>query len=86
LVTGSGKPRNYSLCSWFVVDKVDHQDFGIFRKHVLGSLGRDFEPFVAIGRKPWFPELLTKCGNFGLGLHRIKSQPIIEGLEQILSS
>jgi hypothetical protein len=81
LVTGSGKPRRYSLCSWFVVSGVRSVDGGIFRKQVLGSEGRDFKPFIPLDTMPWFRELLKKSGNFGLGLHRIKSKAVIECLE-----
>jgi hypothetical protein len=86
LVTGKGRPRHYYLCSTFTVDKVERENAGRFRNRVSGSVGKDLDPFVEIGEKPWFPELLKATGNFGLGLQRITDEAIIRGLQDVASS
>lgn len=82
LVTSKRGPRRYYLCSSFVVDEVERDSEGRFRNRATGSRGRDFVPFVEIGNEPWFPELLKKTGNFGLGLLPISDKAIIQGLQK----
>ena len=86
LVTGTGRPRDYYLCSRFVVDRIGHQDSGAFRNYASGSKGQNFAPQVKIDEQDWFPGLLKKCARFSLGLQRIKSEAIIRGLQKISSS
>ena len=84
LVTGSGKPRRYYLCSSFVVNRLERVDDGEFRNHAQGADGRDFVPFIEIGAMPWFAKLLKTTANFSLGLVQIRSTVTIRGLQKFL--
>jgi len=81
LITSSPSPRRYFLCSQFVVDRI-RTSAGRFRYIAEGLNGKNC--LVEIGAMPWFRDLLKTCGNFGLGLQRIKKTLIIKELEQIL--
>ena len=86
LVTGKGHPRQYYLCSTFTVDRVEQEHAGRFRFRVSGSVGHDLNPFVEIGKLPWFADLLKATGNFALGLQHIRNQSIIRGLQKAIFS
>src|ERR1700676_25156 len=85
LVTGEGRPRQYSLCSTFEVDTIEHKKAGRFRFRVSGTVGRYFDPFIEIGALPWFPELLKATGNFAWFQH-IHGEAVVSGLQRIAAA
>lgn len=82
LVTGEGRPRQYSLCLMFTVDTIEDKNAGSFRFRVSGAIGRKFTPFIKIDELPWFPELRKATRNFSCFQH-IHSQAVIRGLQKV---
>ena len=84
LITGEGRPRRYSLCSWFDISEITDKRLGSFNIQLKGTHGRNLETFVSLGGKKWFPTLKRRCGNFGLGLMPIDDDEIVAELELLI--
>jgi len=86
LMTGERRPRQFSLCQTFVVEKIIQQNIRGFKYRMSGSDGKSFDPPIKIPKTGWFLELLKITGNFRFGLQHIKSQSIVGAMQRISTS
>lgn len=84
LITGKGRPRRYSLCSWFNVSEIVSKPIGPFNTRVNGKHGENLESFVSLDSRPWFSNFKRRCGNFGLGLMPVDDDAIISDFEAMI--
>lgn len=59
LIAGEGKPRTYTLCYRFVVDRVGDAEEGGFRHFASGTEGRTFDAIPVNGLPPGGPRFGT---------------------------
>ena len=81
VVTYTGN-HDYSLAGVFtVVHCGDNTEAGF--KHRVCGKGHAFRPWRRIGQLDWFPELMKKTGNFGLGLQKVTEPSVLLGLIEL---
>lgn len=74
LISGEGKPRDYRLEYWFIVDDVQRQDEARFPTVVSGAEGVVLDNGIELTHLAWFKKLKSWAGNFGLGLMHIPEE------------
>jgi HNH endonuclease len=83
-ITGvGGSPKQYVLCSWFVIDEVQKANTKDFRFILKGKKGEDFVPMLRLDHLEWFRAFRESMANFSLGLTLLK-QPIISALQNVV--
>jgi hypothetical protein len=84
LICGEGKPREYFLCQFFIVDEVRKtNDNSDFKYYVTGKEGISLRPPIPLNPLPWFKDFREYMGNFGFGLMKIE-QKYVEKLEKLV--
>lgn len=68
LISGEGKPKDYRLEYWFIVDGFETITDPEFEAQVYGTDGYTFKGGVPITRLPWFRPFRERMANFSLGL------------------
>jgi hypothetical protein len=81
LLTGEGSPRAFSLRSYFIVDHVESGAGARFETRLSGTVGKVFDPMVAVGSEDWFADFKRSQGNFAFGFQAITERRFINGLE-----
>ena len=82
VISGQGTPRQYSLCSVFIVDEIGRLQDGDFTNYARGSTGFSFRPVFVLNEYDWFRLFLRSQSRFTFGLQKIDQQYVQE-LEQI---
>ena len=77
VIAGQGRPRQYTLAKVFVVDEVGDLPPGEMRHYARGSVGRFFDPSIALDGHPWFRAFRQQHANFSLGLREIHGAHIL---------
>lgn len=79
LISGEGKPREYFLCYWFIVDEVGQadEDSG-FKFYASGQVGVFLRPPILLNQVFWFGDFLKSQQNFSMGLRKIEDKYITE--------
>ena len=70
-IQGQGKPRDYYLYNWSIVDGFEKLEGDRFAYRVYGSRGESFPEGILLNDLDWFPEFRKVNANFSLGLQRI---------------
>lgn len=84
LINGEGKPKRYSLCASFIVNKVRaNEPLSGFKYFVSGETGTFFRPQIPLNRLSWYKEFVKDYQNFSLGLREIKERKYIRELEEL---
>jgi hypothetical protein len=80
-ITGEGADeRRYALGSVFKVSEVgDAAEQGF--KHFASGPGHVFRPPIVLNDEGWFPALIQKMGNFGLGVQEVTDDRVIAALK-----
>jgi hypothetical protein len=76
LISGEGKPRDYRLEYWFIVDGFKTITDPEFRAEVYGAEGYTFSGGVRIGALPWFRPFRERMANFSLGLSSLTDSEV----------
>ncbi len=85
LVTGEGRPRNFYLRMYFIVETVGSGEDAGFRTRVSGgSEGQKFEVMPSLDGEEWLDDLKRETGNFSFGFRPIRSQHVIGGLQKLV--
>jgi hypothetical protein len=83
LISGEGEPREYALCSVFVVDEVGSSEESGYKHFAGGKTGSAFRPPIRLNDLHWFRDFLGTQQNFRFGLNEIKEQEYINELERL---
>lgn len=83
LISGEGRPREYRLCSVFLVDTIEETGDGGYKNSAFGSEGIVFDPQIRLNDFSWFSEFLRSQQIFRFGLNPIKEDEFISELEAI---
>src|SRR5947209_6566457 len=70
-IQGQGKPREYYLFDWFIVDGAKELKDERFAVEVYGSRGESFPEGFYLNDLDWFPEFRKVNNNFSLGIQEI---------------
>jgi hypothetical protein len=70
-IQGQGKPRDYFLFDWFLVEAVEKIGTGPFGYWLRGSRGVSIDSGIFLNDLPWFPEFRTLNRNFSMGIQEI---------------
>lgn len=74
----------YKLCSTYVPTQIEDDEEPEFTgDHYIKGEGFAFVPPVELNQFEWFAELFKEQNRFSFGLNQIKSQAVIQALEQI---
>jgi Domain of unknown function (DUF3883) len=82
VIAGTGKPRSYSLMSYFIVDEIGDYGENGFEKAIYGSEGEEFPQGILLDNLEWIKAFVRSQSNFSLGLQPIKDEFVLlfEGL------
>lgn len=73
-IQGQGRPRDYFLFDWFIVEIAEQVDRERFTHCLRGSRGASFSDGIYLNEEPWFPEFRAVNSNFSLGLQEIAAR------------
>ncbi len=81
-----GKPKQYYLCNYFIVDQIGTADKKSRFKYIVESKrGIPYKPPILLNNLPWFAGFLKSQQNFSFGLRRIEAKYVTE-LEKLLAN
>ncbi len=70
-VQGQGKPREYYLFDWFIVDTANQLEGERFSAQLRGMKGIRIPDGIYLNDLDWFPEFRKANSNFSLGIQEI---------------
>lgn len=83
LITGEGKPKEYFLKMYFVIEDIKSGVEKNFKTKLIGSKGKILNSMVRIDNLPWFNEFRKQMANFR-GFAEIKHKKYIDELEKLV--
>lgn len=83
LITGEGKPKEYFLKMYFIIDDIKSGVVKNFKTKLLGSEGKILPSMKRIDDLAWFDEFRKQMANFR-GFAEIKHQKYIDELEKLV--
>lgn len=83
LITGEGKPKEYFLKMYFIIEEIKSGAEKNFKTKLVGSKGKILNSMIRIDTLPWFEDFRKQMANFR-GFVEIKQQRYIDELEKLV--
>lgn len=83
LITGEGRPKEYFLKMYFMIEDVKSGAEKNFKTKLVGNKGKILDSMIRIDSLPWFEGFKKQMAYF-IGFAEIKHQKYIDELEKLV--